>query len=86
MDPETLCQCGHEAQDHHRSFFPGASDWYIEECEFYGWNEHGGAMYDELTGRWVAHCDRFKLPNPNCDGSHYDNGCRCVDCVLRYSC
>lgn len=57
---ESLCICGHEAQEHHRSWIPGGYQ-IIEECEYYGWNEHGGAMPDETTGRWIDHCQHFRL-------------------------
>lgn len=56
---EALCVCGHEAQDHHQSFLPSGY-MLIEECEYYGWNEQGGAMQND-DGHWVAHCMKFKL-------------------------
>lgn len=64
---ESLCICGHEAQDHHRSWFPGGA-FFIEECEYYGSNIHGGAMQDELTGKWTDHCQSFRLDKEASDG------------------
>lgn len=55
---EALCICGHELQEHHRSWFRGGFQ-LIEECEYFGWNEHGGA--ELVDGVWVDHCHKFKL-------------------------
>lgn len=60
MEASELCVCGHEALDHHRSWFPGGG-LFVEECEYFGSNIHGGAMQDEKTGRWVDHCQKFRL-------------------------
>lgn len=80
MNDDDLCVCGHKLEDHHRSWFRNGG-MIVEECEFEGYNETGGMMY--IAGKWLEHCKKFRL---TCDGSNYDNGCRCVDCVLRYSC
>lgn len=76
---DEMCVCGHELVDHHRSWFPGGG-LLTEECEYFGFNETGGEMKNE-EGHWVDHCMKFK----RCDGSRYNEGCRCVNCVLRYS-
>lgn len=60
MENTDLCICGHELQDHHRSWFPGGGQ-LIEECEYFGSNLHGGAEYIESEDRWIDHCQRFKL-------------------------
>lgn len=60
MEGTELCICGHTAEEHHRSWFPGGG-MIIEECEYFGSNLHGGAMYDELAERWVDHCNGFRL-------------------------
>lgn len=60
MEDNDLCICGHAAEDHHRSWFPNGY-LLIEECEYYGANEAGGAICDEVTGRWEDHCFHFKL-------------------------
>lgn len=54
-----MCKCGHPATEHHLSFFPGGG-MLAEECEFWGWNEHGGAEWLEEEQRWIPHCDKFK--------------------------
>ncbi len=54
-----MCVCGHVAEDHHRSWFRNGYE-LIEECEYYGSNETGGAMQND-EGRWVDHCQKFKL-------------------------
>lgn len=59
IDNTDLCVCGHEAQEHHRSWFPGGGT-IIEECEFYGWNQFGGSKQDD-DGNWVDHCMMFRL-------------------------
>lgn len=60
MEGNNRCICGHAESDHHVSWFAGGYK-LIEECEFYGWNEHGGAMFNETTGRWIDHCQKFIL-------------------------
>jgi hypothetical protein len=67
MNGSELCVCGHELNEHHRSWFPGGGE-LAEECEYYGWNLHGGAMFDEETGRWVKHCMGFRLNKEASDG------------------
>lgn len=57
-DDEPVCVCGHYELDHHVSWFPNGYK-LVEECEFYGWNEHGGGMQEE-DGKWVEHCHRFR--------------------------
>jgi len=57
---ETLppCICGHEAIDHHTSWFvDGSGRVLYEECEFFGSNEEGGSEY--VDGKWVEHCMRY---------------------------
>lgn len=59
-----MCECGHLAGDHHRSWFartkytPNGGQ-LIEECEYYGWNEFGGSMKNS-EGKWVDHCLHFR--------------------------
>lgn len=57
-DEESICICGHELQDHHRSWFRGGGA-LIDECEIEGANETGGMIY--VDGKWVDHCQRFRL-------------------------
>ena len=58
-DYKVLCTCGHMLEEHHLSYFmDGSSRVLGEECEFYGFNESGGMMYNE-EGQWVDHCYRF---------------------------
>lgn len=59
MDNDAMCVCGHKAEDHHRSWFRNGGE-LIEECEFEGYNETGGMMQD-LEGKWVEHCQGFRL-------------------------
>lgn len=64
LDYSRICACGHPAGDHHISYFAGGGV-LVEECEFYGWNEAGGMMPDDLDSdadewKWVDHCQRFK--------------------------
>jgi len=35
----------------------GGSVW-VEECEFYGFNESSGMKQDE-NGQWIVHCMKF---------------------------
>lgn len=56
---QMLCECGHSAEDHHVSWWRGGGR-LIEECEYYGWNEHGGMVIDEAADMWVDHCHRFR--------------------------
>lgn len=58
MKESELCVCGHTAEEHHRSWFPGGYE-LVEECEAFGTNETGGAEF--VAGRWVNHCNQFKL-------------------------
>lgn len=58
MNDDAICVCGHEAQEHHRSWFRGGDE-LIEECEYFGHNETGGMEYVE--GEWREHCQRFRL-------------------------
>lgn len=53
-----MCECGHHEYDHHRSWFSNGYK-LVEECEWWGYNETGGA---ELTadGSWKEHCQRFR--------------------------
>lgn len=60
LSDEALCICGHIVLEHHRSWFPGGSV-LIEECEYYGSNEHGGAKF--VDGKWIDHCQKFRKPN-----------------------
>lgn len=60
MEDNSRCICGHDESDHHISWFPSGYK-LIEECEFYGWNEQGGGMFDESTGNWITHCLKFIL-------------------------
>lgn len=59
-----MCVCGHFEDNHHRSWFavteftPNGGK-LIEECEYYGHNETGGAMQN-AEGKWIDHCQRFK--------------------------
>lgn len=57
---EAVCECGHLANDHHISWFWGSPVPLIEECEYWGWNEHGGAEWLEDEERWIPHCNKFK--------------------------
>lgn len=69
---EWMCECGHVADDHHISWFAGHGTPLIEECEYWGWNEHGGAEWVEEEpgeldtfsslpkGHWIEHCYHFK--------------------------
>lgn len=59
INENDMCMCGHEAGEHHRSFFPGASGWYYEECEYEGYNETGGMVQDS-SDRWIDHCHGFR--------------------------
>ena len=59
MDGSALCVCGHRLDDHHIVYWSGGAV-SADECEFYGFNETGGAMQDE-NGNWVEHCNRFRL-------------------------
>lgn len=58
MNDEDLCVCGHQAFEHHRSWF-GSGGALIEECEAFGYNETGGM--ELVDGNWVDHCQRFRL-------------------------
>lgn len=37
---EWMCTCGHKTEDHHAVYWPLGMT--LDECEFYGFNEHGG--------------------------------------------
>jgi hypothetical protein len=56
-DENLLCTCGHTLIDHHISYLMGGSVW-VEECEFYGFNESSGMKQDE-NGQWIVHCMKF---------------------------
>lgn len=68
---ETMCECGHILGEHHISWFPNGG-MLVEECEYWGSNEHGGGEWIEEepgslddfsslpTGHWVPHCNRFR--------------------------
>lgn len=58
MDNDSMCVCGHTAEYHHRSWFRGGGE-LIEECEYEGYNETGGMH--QVGGKWVEHCQRFRL-------------------------
>lgn len=58
LEHDTLCVCGHELQDHHVSWFRSGYQ-LIEECEYFGSNETGGAEF--VDGKWVDHCMKFRL-------------------------
>ena len=55
---DSLCVCGHTAEDHHRSWFPGGAMW-VSECEAYGHAQTGGCEF--VDGKWVDHCHHFQL-------------------------
>ena len=59
LENDALCICGHELHEHHRSWLWGGH-LLLEECEYYGSNETGGAMQND-DGQWVDHCQRFTL-------------------------
>lgn len=62
---EWMCECGHIADEHHISWFAGSGQPIIEECEYWGWNEHGGTEWLEDEQRWIKHCYHFKRDNGN---------------------
>lgn len=58
-DPETICECGHQAKDHHEAHYSnGVVD--FEECEHYGSGEHGGMIPVGSPDNWEEHCFYFR--------------------------
>lgn len=63
LNDNSLCECGHTLEDHHRWWMRGGGA-FADECEFYGSNESGGWMPNPDTENglpWVKHCQRFTL-------------------------
>lgn len=64
-DCSGICVCGHSWEDHHHScvlnqkyYDDTGEDVVPEECEHYGFNEHGG-MEPDGNGGWHEHCRRY---------------------------
>lgn len=62
LNDDSLCECGHTLEDHHRWWLQGGGA-FADECEFYGFNESSGYMPnpDPENKEWVKHCFKFTL-------------------------
>ena len=61
FDGSAMCTCGHTLEDHHKWWLSDGS-LFVDECEFYGFNESGGMMPGpNENDSWVEHCQKFVL-------------------------
>ncbi len=59
FDSDAMCTCGHTLECHHKWWISDGQV-FIDECEFYGFNETGGMMPNpDGSKKWMEHCLQF---------------------------